>query len=206
MGRPDQRLALEKYRQGVASYDDSNRFGRLRRHFVSRLGLQPGDVVLEVACGTGLNFPLIEAAIGERGRLIGVDLSPDMLARARERVAQSQWSNVTLIRSPVEDARIPEQVDAVLFCLTHDVMRSPAALENVMRAVKRGGRVVAAGSKWAPWWVWPVNIPVWFGARRYTTTFDGFSRPWSHLAAQVSDLQIESHLLGTIYVASGRRT
>ena len=104
-----------------------------------------------------------------------------------------------------EDARIPEDVDAALFSLTHDVLRSPLALQNVMRSVKQGGRVVAAGAKWASWWVWPVNIGVWYGARQYTTTLEGFFRPWSHLGSYVSDLRLESHLFGTLYVAWGPR-
>jgi len=200
---PDQQLAINRYRRGVATYDDSNRFRRLRRHCVDLLELEPGDVILDAACGTGLNFPVIQAALGERGRLIGVDLSPDMLAVARERVSEHRWTNVSLIPSSVEDASIPEDLDAALFFLTHDVMRSPPAIENVLRCLKHGGRIVAAGAKWAPWWAWPVNIAVWYGARQYTTTFEGFSRPWSHLNRYISDLQIEVRLRGTMYVASG---
>ena len=44
---------------------------------------QPGDAVLDVACGTGLSFPLLEEAIGPAGRLVGVELSPEMAAIAR---------------------------------------------------------------------------------------------------------------------------
>jgi len=200
---PEQRLALEKYHRKAATYDDSNRYRRLRRHCVDLLALNPGDVVLDVGCGTGLNFPLIQAVVGEHGRLIGVDLSPDMLELARERVSRAKWHNVTLITSSAEDADIPEAVDAALFSLTHDVMRSPTALQNVLRSVKRGGRVVAFGAKWAPWWAWPVNVAVWYFARQYTTSFEGFSNPWSHLSYSVPSLQIEPHLRGTMYVAWG---
>ena len=200
---PEQRLALDKYRRKAATYDDSNRHRRLRSHSVDLLALRPGDVALDVGCGTGLNFPLIQTAIGEQGRLIGVDLSPDMLERARDRVSQAGWHNVSLITSSVEEAKFSERFDAALFSLTHDVMRSRRALQNVMRSVKRGGRVVSVGAKWAPWWAWPVNIPVWYFARQYTTTFEGFSRPWSHLGHCVSDIQVESHLRGTMYVAWG---
>ena len=200
---PDQQLASSKYRQGAATYDDSNRFRRLRRHCVDLLDLKPGDVVLDVACGTGLNFPLIQAAIGERGRLIGVDLSPDMLTVARARVSENGWTNVSLLTSSVEDADIPGDLDAALFFLTHDVMRSPLAIQSVLQSLSQGGRVVAAGAKWAPWWAWPVNIPVWFGARQYTTTLEGFSRPWSHLHRHIADLKTEVHMYGTMYVAAG---
>jgi len=202
---PDRSLALEKYRRGIASYDESNRYRRLRANSVAHLDLRPGDHVLDVACGTGLNFSLIQEAIGQHGRLIGVDLSPDMLAIARERASKANSDQVTLIHSAVEEAQLPDRVDAALFCLTHDVMRSPAALENVMRSVKKGGRVVAAGSKWAPRRAWYVNIGVWCGARRYTTTFDGFSCPWSHLSHYLSGIEIELHLRGAMYVAWGNK-
>ena len=142
---PDRSLALEKYRRGIASYDESNRYRRLRANSVAHLDLRPGDHVLDVACGTGLNFSLIQEAIGQHGRLIGVDLSPDMLAIARERASKANSDQVTLIHSAVEEAQLPDRVDAALFCLTHDVMRSPAALENVMRSVKKGG---AGGCCW----------------------------------------------------------
>lgn len=203
---PDQQLALDKYRQKAVTYDESVSLSRLRRRLIARLNLKPGDVVLDVACGTGLNFPLIHEAIGPDGRLIGIDLSPDMLAIAHERVLKNSWKNITLITSSVEAARITEQVDVVLFSFTHDVLRSPQALLNVMRHVKHGGCVVAAGTKWAPWWAVPVNIGVWFRARQYITTFEGFSQPWSHLAPFVTDLQLESFMLGAVYVACGTKS
>lgn len=205
---PDQRLAVEKYRRRAATYDKSAsvRLTRLRRGFIARLGLKPGDVVLDVACGTGLNFPLIQEVIGPAGRLIGVDLSPDMLAKARERVSPSGWTNVTLINSSAEDAQLTERADAILFTFTHDVMRSPRALENVMRYVRPRGRVVSAGSKWAPWWAVPVNIGLWYVVRQYTTTFEGFGQPWSHLARFVRDLRVEALMLGAVYVAWGTKS
>jgi ubiquinone/menaquinone biosynthesis C-methylase UbiE len=72
---------------------------------------------------------LIQAALGEHGRLIGVDLSPDMLEVARGRVSQHRWTNVPLIPSSVEEASIPEGLDAALLFLTHDVVRSPPAIQ-----------------------------------------------------------------------------
>ena len=200
---PDQQLAINKYRRGAATYDDSNRFRRLRQRCVDLLDLKPGDAVLDAACGTGLNFPLIQAAVGERGSLIGVDLSPDMLAVARQRVSEHGWNNVSLISSSVEDASIPSDLDGALFFLTHDVMRSVLAIQNVLQHLRHRGRVVAAGAKWASWWAWPVNLAVWQRARQYTTTFEGFSRPWSHLGRHIRKLEVEMHLYGTMYVASG---
>ena len=58
-----------------------------RRRAIAALELQPGATIVEIGCGTGLNFRLLQESIGLSGRLIGVDLSTDMLEQARQRVA-----------------------------------------------------------------------------------------------------------------------
>ena len=50
---------------------------------------------------------------------------------AYRRVDRRGWRNVMLIAAPAESAVVPASVDAVLFCAVHDVMQSPAALDNV---------------------------------------------------------------------------
>ena len=206
--RPDPKCALEKYRVQAATYDRAvARAEPIRREAIARLKLQPGDTVLDVGCGTGLCFPLIEEKIGPEGRLIGIDLSREMLGKARERVESSGWQNVTLIHSAVDEAEIPVQADAVLFHFVHDIMRSPRALENIFRHAKPEARVVSAGGKWAPWWGLPVNLVFWYIARRYITTFEGYTRPSSHLARFVPNLRVEPRALGGIpsgaYIAWG---
>ena len=180
MLEPDRSRGLEKYRRHAADYDRESALAerlrlwpRTRRRAIARLGLEPGDVVLAVGCGTGLSFPLILARIGLTGQLVGIDLSPEMLAQARQRVEARGWPNVTLIESAADEVDIPIRADAALFHFTNDILRSPQALDNVFRHVKLGGRVAAAGDKWAPWWAFPVNLYVWAIARQYVTTFQG---------------------------------
>lgn len=60
-------------------------YGVGRQLGIPLLRLGPGDTVLDVGCGTGLNFPLLRRAVGASGVIIGVDASPSMLARARRR-------------------------------------------------------------------------------------------------------------------------
>ncbi|MFQ5933789.1 MAG: methyltransferase domain-containing protein, partial [Dehalococcoidia bacterium] len=69
---------IRKYRSNVTWYDEYMSTGtrQLRILAVSRLALEPGDVVLDLGCGTGLSFEYLEEAVGPDGRIIGVDVSP----------------------------------------------------------------------------------------------------------------------------------
>ena len=202
---PDRTRALEQYRRAASSYDRHMWFARgTHREAVRRLELRPGQVVLDIACGTGLNFGGIEKGIGPGGRLIGLDLSPEMLAVARERVDAAGWQNVTLVEAAAEDAHLPAEPDALLFSFAHDVLRSPAALDNLLSRARPGARVVAAGGKWPPRWAVPVHAYVSVQAPRFVTTMEGFDRPWTLLAERVRDLEVKQRSLGGAYVASGQ--
>ena len=166
-------------------------FDGLRRRAASRLKLKHGESVLDVGCGTGLSFHLLEDGVGPEGRIIAIDQSPEMLEKARERVKINGWENITLIESSIEEAAIAETVDAALFALSHDIMRSPAAVENVVQRVKPGGRISVVGMTWNPWWALPFNLIHAFRLRRGATTYEGLGRPWTHLETLIPGLQVE---------------
>jgi demethylmenaquinone methyltransferase/2-methoxy-6-polyprenyl-1,4-benzoquinol methylase len=71
-----------------------------RKRAIEALGLQRGDTVVEIGCGTGLNFGLLEERIGPEGRLIGVDLTDAMLAGARTRIEASGWRTSSWSKVP----------------------------------------------------------------------------------------------------------
>lgn len=202
---PDAARAIEKYRRHAASYDaTAARTMALRRRTIDLLKLRPGDVVLDVACGTGLSFPLLRERVGANGKVIGVELSPEMLARAQARVEANGWTNVALVRAAMQDAAITDPVDAVLFNYTHDVLRSPPALERVFAHAKAGARIAVAGVKHPPWWLFPARLWRLANASPYLTTFEGLDRPWSLLERHVTELEITPVMLGTNYIAAAR--
>ena len=181
---PNRELALELYRKMAPRYDRGGArppFPELRRRAVEHLELQPGQSVIDAGSGTGLALPLLEDAIAPEGRIIAIDQSPEMLEEARKLIERSGWQNVTVIESPVEEADIPGEVDAALFALSHDIMRSRQAVENVVSHVKPGGRISAVGMTWNPWWALPFNIVHAWRLRRGATTYEGLGRPWTHL-------------------------
>jgi len=201
---PNRSTALRQYRLRARIYDfELALFEPVRRRAIDLLRLKNGDRVLDVGCGTGLSFPALEDLVGPEGSIVGIEQSPEMLARARTRADENNWKNVTLISASVEDAAIPVAADAALFHFTHDIMRTPKALANVVSHLKPGARIVAAGLKWAPVRAMPLNLFVWNAAMRSTSTFEGLARPWSHLEPMVSALEVEDMLAGAVYVASG---
>jgi SAM-dependent methyltransferase len=203
--RPDRKAALEQYRRAASGYDrHMRRFARWQRMAVERLELRSGEAVIDVACGTGVNFPLLQAEVGPTGRIVGIDLSPEMLAQARDRVAAEGWRNVTLIEAPVEEAQFEERADAALFSFTHDVLQSPAAVANVVANLREGARVASVGAKLGPRWNVPVNFFVRRAARPYLTTFSGLDRPWRELERYTGEMQHRSLALGGAHVAWGR--
>ncbi len=201
---PSTKRVEDKYRTAAVAYDRRTRwFEHFRAQAVARLAVSTGDTVIDVGCGTGVNFPLIERRVGPDGHVIGVDVSPDMLSRAAAKAAGAGYRNVTLIQSAAEDADLSAGADAALFSLTHDVLQQPSALENVFRSLRAGAGVASFGSKWAPRWRVPVNAYVRWVARRYVTTFEGFERPWRHLEDFTRDLRVEEVALGGAYIAWG---
>jgi len=206
MRQPDPSLAVARYRRLAANYDRATRRAApVRVRAVAALQLAEGDTVLDVACGTGACLPLLRDAVGASGHIIGVELTADMIALARRRVATEGWTNVTLIQAPMESVTLPMRWNAALFHFTQDVLRSPAALKNIFSQATGGARVAAAGTKLFPWWLAPLNVYIYLANRSYMTTFDGLSRPWSLLQRDyVPDLRIEPVWLGASYIASGR--
>jgi len=202
---PDRSAALAQYRRRAGIYDlELALFEPARLKAISRLALQRGDVVLDVGCGTGLSLALLRQGVGAKGRIIGIEQSPEMIEKARERVAQNDWRNVTLLCSPAETADISGLADAVLFHFTHDILRRPEAIANVIRHLKPGARVVASGLKWAGAWALPANLLVLPAALHSVTSLEGLHKPWSRLAERTGPLDVETTLLGTVYIASGR--
>jgi ubiquinone/menaquinone biosynthesis C-methylase UbiE len=167
------------------------------------LALARGDRVIDVACGTGANFRYLVERIGPEGHVIGVDLSPDMLEIARTRVQRHQWKNIALVEAPVEEAELPVQLDAALFSLTHDVLQSKPAVENIMRHLRPGARVASFGAKQPHGLGRPLAVVVRRIAGRYVTTFEGLDRPWRLLETQVPDLAVREVVLGCAYLAWG---
>ena len=97
-----------------------------RSRAVDVLDLTPGDTVVEMGVGTGANLPVLRDAVGAEGRVVGVDITREMLDVARRRVTASAWNNVHLVRGDATRPPVDGPVDAVLGSFVIGMVEHPA--------------------------------------------------------------------------------
>ena len=176
------------YRRRSANYDlTANlyyligfREVKFRKQAVSALGLEQGDTVIELGCGTGLNFSYLLEAIGPSGKLIGIGLTDAMLDKARARVQRNAWLNVELVHGDIADYAFPSSVKGVFSSFAFTLVPE---YEEVIRRVSEilapGGRFVILDLKKPEKWpLWLVKLGVMI-TRPFGVSLDLTDRkPW----------------------------
>jgi len=110
------------------------------------LAAKPGERIIDVGCGCGDTALAIARRVGASGRVLGIDISAPMLARARERAAKAGLANVAFEHADAQTHAFPAGTFDALFS-RFGVMffEAPtAAFANLTRALRSGGRVVFA--------------------------------------------------------------
>jgi len=111
---------------------------------IGHLDLQPGETVLDLGSGAGLDTFLAARLVGESGHVIGVDMTPEMLSRARDNARQIGAGNVEFREGRLEALPIADaSIDAVTSnCVVNLVPDKAAVFREVARVLKPGGRLV----------------------------------------------------------------
>jgi S-adenosylmethionine-diacylgycerolhomoserine-N-methlytransferase len=94
---PDKYTAFAPFYDALSGEYPVYRAGRVRG--INGLAPAAGQQVLDLGCGTGLNFPLLQQRIGPSGTIVGIDRSDRMLDQARRRAAKAGWDNIILIQA-----------------------------------------------------------------------------------------------------------
>lgn len=132
----------EAYRRYARYYDLV--FGLIfhpgRRTAIEHLHVRAGDRVLEVGVGTGLSLNMYPSNV----KVVGIDLSQDMLKHAEKRVAEDNLKNVEVLQMDAQQMTFPDSsFDAVVAMYVASVVPDPRKLvDEIYRVCKPGGRIV----------------------------------------------------------------
>jgi SAM-dependent methyltransferase len=104
--------------------------------------LRPGEVVLDLGSGGGLDVFLASKNVGPEGRAIGVDMTPAMIERARANAKAGGYTNVEFHQSTIDSIPLPDaSVDCVISnCVINLAPDKPAVFREIARVLKPGGR------------------------------------------------------------------
>jgi demethylmenaquinone methyltransferase/2-methoxy-6-polyprenyl-1,4-benzoquinol methylase len=178
-----------------------------RKKAVNALRLSRRDTVVEIGCGTGLNFKLLQQAVGPQGHIIGVDLTDGMLQQARARIEQEAWTNVELVECDASTYEFPSEVGGILstFALTL-VPEYDAVIEHGATALRDGKRWVVADLKMPSnifLHLYPLLLPFF---RPFGVTLDLANRhPWESIKRYLGNVAVESYFLGFTYISCGEK-
>lgn len=204
----------ERYSKLAAIYDPGMwlyraagiRIGAYRRHAVAALRLEPGDTVVDLGCGTGLNLPHLQHAVGPTGRIIGVDLTPAMLEQAERRVRKAGWRNVELVEADMSTYHFPEDTDGVLATLA--LATVPDYGDIVARAAAElppGARIADFELQWPERWPkWLARFAAWLNRPAGVTPDIVDRRPATAIESHLTDVSTREVYFGAGVISAGR--
>ncbi len=138
-------------RWGAAQYDSDTLAGGTERAADLSMGcgnpfavadLEPGDVVLDLGSGGGLDVILSAKRVGPTGKAYGIDFLPEMLELARANAAEAGVSNVEFLQGMIEDVPLPDaSIDVVISnCVINLAPDKAPVLAEIARVLRPGGR------------------------------------------------------------------
>lgn len=205
----------DRYRRRAKRYDRALwlfraagfRVSRYRRLAVDALGLRNGETVVDLACGTGLNFPLLHEAVGPQGRIIGVDLTDAMLDQAGARVRAAGWRNVQLVQADMAEYGFEAGVAGILstFAITL-VPEYDAVIRRGAAALRVAGRFAVLDLKRPRRWPeWLVRFGAWVNSPYGVSLELATRHPWESIRRYLREVEYREFYFGALFLSVGER-
>jgi SAM-dependent methyltransferase len=163
---------------------------------VAQSELRPGDVVLDLGSGAGIDLLLAAKKVGPTGRVIGVDMTEEMLTRARANIAAAGLTNVEVRRGVIEDLPVESaSVDWVISnCVINLSPEKDRVFREIARVLKPGGRMLVSD-------IMVADLPDWArqSAALYASCIGGAISEEAYLeglrAAGLPDAEVRERLV-----------
>lgn len=113
---------------------------------VALAGLRAGQVVLDLGSGAGIDLFLAAQKVGPTGRVIGVDMTDEMIAKAKENILAGDYGNVEVRKGIIEDLPVESgSVDWVISnCVINLSPEKPKVFREIARVLKPGGQMLVS--------------------------------------------------------------
>ncbi len=189
----------------------SHFFGKYKKLAFADSSLKKGDHVLVFCCGTGLDFPIIRNKIGDCGKIVGVDFSSEMLAKARKRIAKHNWNNVELFEDDVSEFKDIHDIKYDVGVCTLGISIIPEfqkAYDNLVTHIKPHGEIIIGDMQLATGWLARFNPVTIFMAKRFGGTHDGHQNSTElckMMMANLSDSRKKEFFLKSYFYCIGKK-
>ena len=178
---------------------------RYQRQAVEVLGLEAGDTVIDMGCGTGANFHHLYDAVGPSGRVIGVDLTDAMLEKASHRIQSAGWANIELVEGDIAKYAFPHDMKAAIATFALEMVPEyDAVIQRTACALAPGGRLALLGMKHPEGWPeWLIRFAVWLNKPFGVSRDYADMQAWKSLDRYFDMVEYHEHYFGALYFAVG---
>ena len=153
----------------------------------------------------GPQLPFLQQVVGPTGRIVGVDLTDAMLAKAHERIERAGWQNVELVETDLATYHFPPDMKGALATFALEMVPDyDAVIRRVAERLLPGGRVAVFGMKHPEGWPeWLIRLGIWlnkpFGVSRDYAAF----RPWESVRRRMREVEHRELYFGAAYLSVG---
>ena len=197
------------YKKRAKNFDISSKFYKLvgfndekyRKKTVECLKLSKGDSVVEIGCGTGLNFPILLDEIGKNGNIIGLDISADMLEQAKKKIQIFSWDNVNVHEKNAMEfdyTKVAGVISTLAFTL---IPEYEELIKKISKELPKNKKFVIMDLKLSeslPYWM--MKFLVLF-ARPFGVTLDlANKKPYESMQKYFKHVQMEEYFFGILYI------
>jgi demethylmenaquinone methyltransferase/2-methoxy-6-polyprenyl-1,4-benzoquinol methylase len=178
---------------------------RLQRRAIAELRLSPGDTVVDLGTGTGWNLSLLADAVGPTGQVVGVDLSSEMLERARRRAGGAGRQNLSLVQADLRDFDLPASTAAVIAAFAMEMVpEHDHVVARLAAQAKPRARIALVGLREPPGWPeWAVRLGAMLNRPFGVDAAYRAITPWTSIGRHLTDAIHETALAGAVYLAAG---